>query len=495
MNLRPLAKLQTLLVCVLGGCATIDPRPDMDRASQHLEHAIGTATLYRPDDDTVVEQHVAALIAGGLSADEAVQVALINNPRLQASTYRLGISRADFVQSGLFTNPSLSFSLRWPDGGGLTNLQAGIAQNIAELWQIKHRKQAAERDLDRTILDVAREASTLALDVRIAYWRAVRARRERELAQENLALGQKLIDVTVSRREAGAGSDVDVNLARSLHIDFEFRMRSAALAAIEAHAAFAKLLGLTTPPVDIVLTDALAEPSDWSLTPELVITTALESRLDVQATKMAATAAEDRVAYEKARFLRSLELGLSTERSARNSRGGRDWLAETAYASAQSGQLTPPNLQPREDQSTDWVVGPEIGVELPIFDQNHAQIARAEYVHQQALKLLDALERELTQDAYVALDRAKTAAENARFYKESALPLREQGLTLAQGAYTAGRTTLLSVQEAQRLLLAARFGYVEAIANHVLAIVELERVAGRPFAKMIETSEPAENKP
>ncbi|MBK8269376.1 MAG: TolC family protein [Planctomycetes bacterium] len=128
------------------------------------------------------------------------------------------------------------------------------------------------------------------------------------------------------------------------------------------------------------------------------------------------------------------------------------------------------------------------GVELPLFDQNRAQIAKAEYVHQQALKVLDALERELTQEAYVGFERATTAAENARFYKEKVLPLRETGLSLAQGAYTAGRATLLSVQEAQRLLLEARAGYVETLMNHALAIVELERVAGRPFQRLLESA-------
>ena len=515
MNLRQLAKLQAFLLCPLAGCATVDPRADFDRTGQHVEAATGTATLYRPEDEAAIEQRVAALLSEGLTADEAVQVALLNNPRLQAALMRLGITRADFVQSGLFTNPNLSLSLRWPDGGGLTNLQAGLAQNIAELWQISYRKQAAEHELDRTILELAREASLLSLDARVAYWRAVRNDRERELACENLALTQRLIDVAISRRDAGAGSDVDVNLARSQHIDVELKLRNASLAAIEAHAALAKSLGLTTPPKEIVLVDALVEPGTWTLTPEAVIAAAMENRLDVQATKRAIAAANARVAYEKSRYLRSFELGLSAERSARNSRGDRDWLEETAFTSAQSGQLTPPNLQPRDKQSTDWVVGPEIGVELPIFDQNQAQIARSEYVHRQGVKLLDALERELTQDAYVALERAQAAAENAHFYKESALPLREQGLTLAQGAYTAGRTTLLSVQEAQRLLLAARFGYVEAITNHVLAIVELERVAGLPHTKLVATSarfnaidptatenpvtspasEPAENKP
>ena len=472
----------------LTGCAIVDPRADFDRASGYVEKAIGAVSLYRPDDDGVIAQRVATFMQNGLTADEAVLIALLNNARLQAAMIRLGVSRAEFVQSGLFTNPAVSFSLRWPAGGGLTNLQVGIAQNIAELWQIPRRKQAAEADLHRAIIEAAREACVLGLDARVAYWGAVRAERDRGLAGENLELGQKLIAMAVSRRDAGAGSDVDVNLARSQHIDLEIKLRNASLAAIEAHAALAKLLGLTTPPREIVLVEALAEPGIWTLTPEAVIASARESRLDVQATKLAVAAAKERVAYEKSRFPRSLELGLSVERSARYSRGGRDWLEETAYASAQAGQLTPPSLHPREEQSTDWVVGPEIGVELPIFDQNQAQIARAQYVHQQAMKLLDALEREITQDAHVAFEGAETAADNARFYMESVLPLREQGLTLAEGAYTAGQTTLLSVQEAQRLLLAARSGYVGAITHHVLAIVELERVAGRPIAALIQAS-------
>jgi cobalt-zinc-cadmium efflux system outer membrane protein len=485
MNRIPFAILATFLVWVASGCETVNPRPDIDRVGQHVEQAIGAPANFPMADDSLVEERVTAILAGGLTADEAVQIAMMNNPRLKSSLYRLGIGRAELVQSGLLSNPSLTFALRWPDGGGLTNLQAGLAQNVAELWQIKHRTRAAGRDLDRAILDVAREASLLALDVRVAYWRAVRAGREKELAQENVALGQKLIDLTVSRRDAGAGSDVDVNLAHSQHIDSEFQVRSAALAAVEAQAGLGRLLGLVSPPGDVTLTDPLAEPASWALSSEAIIAAAKNHRLDVQAARMAVTGAADRVALEKTRFLRSLELGLSTERSARGRRSGRDWLAETAAASAQSGQLTLPSFEPREERSTDWVVGPEIGVELPIFDQNQAQIARAEYVHQQAVTMLDALERELAQDAHLAVERAQAASDNLGFYKDRALPLRERGLTLAQAAYTAGRTTLLAVQESQRSLLSARLGYVEALAQYALALVEVERVAGTPFSALL----------
>lgn len=495
MNQKVVRKLYafhtiTLVQVLLAGCVTVDPRPDFDRTVQHVERAVGVAELYRPEDDPIIEQRVTSLLDDGLSAHDAIQIALLNNPQLQAATYRLGISRADFVQSGLFSNPTMSFSLRWPDGGGLTNLQAGMAQNIAELWQIPHRKQATKHELDRTILEVAREASVLAQDARVAYWRAVRADRERDLATENLTLAQKLVDVAISRRDAGAGSDVDVNLARSQHTSAELKRRKATLAAVEARAGLAKLLGVTTSPNELTLADELIEPTVWTVSAEQIVSTARVNRLDLQAAQMTVAAASARVEFEKSRFLRSLELGLSAERSARGSRGGRDFLAETAFASLQSGQVTPPSLEPREDQSTEWVIGPELGVELPIFDQNQAQITRAQYVKQQALKLLDALARELAQDAHVALERARTAADNALFYTETVLPLREQGLTLAHGAYTAGRTTLLSVQEAQRLLLEARSGRIETLTDYALAIVELERVAGRPLDQLLQAAAP-----
>ncbi|MBK8269375.1 MAG: TolC family protein [Planctomycetes bacterium] len=232
-----------MILVALTGCATVNPRADFDRAARAVDRAVGIDTLYRPDDGRDINRRVTELLDGGLSAEEAVQVALLNNPRLQAALFKLGISRAEVVQSGLFTNPTLAVSLRWPDGGGLTNLQAGLAQNIAELWQISYRKQAAERDLDRTVLEVAREASVIALDARTAYWRAVRAHRDGELARENLELAQTLHQLVISRREAGAGSDVDVNLAESQLMGTELWLRNAALATVEASAALATHLG------------------------------------------------------------------------------------------------------------------------------------------------------------------------------------------------------------------------------------------------------------
>jgi outer membrane protein TolC len=48
-----------------------------------------------------------------------------------------------------------------------------------------------------------------------------------------------------------------------------------------------------------------------------------------------------------------------------------------------------------------------------------------------------------------------------------------------------GRTPLLAVLDVQRGLLEARAGYVAALADASIAIVELERVAGLPAGALL----------
>ena len=92
---------------------------------------------------------MADLLREPLTVDDAVQVALLNNPSFQAGVAAVGASRADVVQSALFTNPSVSFGLAFPDAGGRSRLTAGLAQQISDLWQIPIRKKIAEAEVQK----------------------------------------------------------------------------------------------------------------------------------------------------------------------------------------------------------------------------------------------------------------------------------------------------------------------------------------------------------
>lgn len=488
--------LPGVFLVVLAGCTSVNPRPDYERVERHVAEAVGENALAPADDAEAVRALVAARLEGGLSADEAVQVCLLNNPRVRSALLRVGIARAELVQAGLFQNPSLSLSLRLPDGGGLSNLELGIAQNIAELWLIPIRKRVAEGELESAILEVARELSAVALEARAAYYSAVGLGREKDIVDENRAVAEQLLDAALARMQAGAGSSIDVNLARSEFMQTEVALRNAALAAFEGRRSLAVLLGIRTPPDDLVLTDKLPDPPAWTLTSESLVRTAEANRLDLRAATYFVDVAAARVQQEKMSVVANVEVGVGFERDARGRRGDRPWLADTLWASAEAGALTAPSLRPREKQPTDTILGPTLSLEVPVFDQNQAQIAKVQFIYEQALLNREALLLDVTQETRGAFQRARTAWDVANYYRDNFLPLLQENLELSRTAYRAGKISLLSVLEAQKLLLASRGRYVESLRNAAVAVTDLEKAIGTPLARVMSdvsttTTQPA----
>lgn len=437
---------------MITGCAAVNPQPDYNRATQVIAAATGAQAkgIYRPDNEAVIKGKVADLLAGGITATEAVQLCLINNPKLQAAFFNIGVASAEVVQSRLFSNPTLALSPRFPDGGGSTTFEASIAQNIADLWLIPVRQRAAQHRLDQAVLELAHEVNIIALDAKATYFKAARADRELALTRENVEITKQLADLARVREEAGVGTILDVNLADSELLQLELAFRAATVSRIAVRTELTKLLGLPLPPEDLHLSDSLPDPPQWTLHEERLIELARAHRLDLQAATNAVRAAEARTAEERRKALRVIEVG-----------GVRD----------------------AEDRS-----GLALSIELPLFDQNQAQVAVAEAQAEQAKKTHDALVLELTQETRLTYERAHAAWANTRFYQEKVLPLREGNLALSREAYRYGRASFLAVLEAERKLLDARAGYLEALQNSSTALVDLERVTGQPIANILATA-------
>jgi cobalt-zinc-cadmium efflux system outer membrane protein len=471
-----------------GGCASLDAQRDFERVGEHVEQAVGHGEIYRLGDDALIESKVRQMVDDGLTSETAVQICLLNNPRLQAAFLNVGIARADVVQSGLLSNPTFGISFKLPAGGGLAGLEAGLAQNLADLWQIPARKRAAERDLDREILTAARTASVLASEAKAAYYGAVAADLLTAISSENRDLVQRLLDMAVARREAGVGTDVEVNLSRSELGERVLTLRRAELAAYEARAELATLLGLETAPDRLLLIEPLPDPPDTPTTAEHLLEIALSQRLDIQAGLEAAAAAEARVREQCLRVFPSLEVGLAFERDERHRLRGGNLVNETARATAQAGTLTVPGLAPQAEEGHGVTLGPSISLELPIFDQNQAQIARARYAYAQAVKTLDAVTREVRQEVLLVYERARVAWENDAFYRDQLLPLRQSGLASAREAYRVGKVSFLAVLESQRTLVEARAGHVAAKLRSALALVQWQQATGRPIDAILSTA-------
>jgi cobalt-zinc-cadmium efflux system outer membrane protein len=468
---------------LLSGCATVDPHPDYERVGGLVQKTSGHPVGYRPGRDDQIESLIGEMLADGLSLDEAVRIALLNNPEVQGGFFDVGMARADVVQAGLWSNPTLGVSAQFPSGGGLANIEASLAQSIVELWQIPIRREVAERSLDQVVLRLARRIAEIARETKSSYHRAVAATKLHEIAGEHARIASELLDLARLRQEAGAGTAVDVNLAQGVVLEADLARQAARLEEADAMRVLAKLLGLTTDASTLVLRDELAsEPVDVSF--DDAVTIAGDHRLDLEAGRQVVAGAEANLRLEWRRVFPAVEIGLGLERAERKSQGGRDILADTARASIRERALTAPEIEPRSsrDRDTDLIIGPSLSIELPLFDQNQAGIAKAAFAYERSRKELESLARGIVQDVRGAVDRTRTARAVVTLFQDELLPLAGRSLELSRASYQAGKSSFLSVLEAQRFLLATKRGQVAALRDLATSLVTLEGELGVPVS-------------
>lgn len=487
MRLLGLAISANLLLALaaLPGCATVDPRPDYADARNLVTQSTDAPDLYDPSVDAGTHEQIDEWMADGLTTDEAVQIALLNNPRLQATMLSIGIARADLVQAGLLRNPTLGIGVLLPSGGGLANLQMDLAQNISDLWQIRPRKEAAAAELHATILQVAYEAVTLAARTKSTYFEVVGVQQQVALASQNLETTRKLHQATIGRRDAGVGTELDVNLSRELQVEAELALIQAELRAQQSLRQLAELLGWTEPD-NLRLNDSLPEEPAVALEADVLVDAALQHRLDAQVAFRRVTAAAHAYHLERRRSLPELDAGIGFERDERRSVSKPSTAYRLGRALISADRVAGLQLDPVPDTPDDqeYILGPSFSVELPIFDRNQAQIARAGYAYLESIKSFEAVVQAMVNEVHDAAQRTSAAWKSVTLFRGEAVPLAERNLRLAIESYETGRATFLYVLEAQRSYLQMQTRYLDSLIAAAKTIPELELRVGLPASKL-----------
>ena len=76
---RCAAVVMGLASALVMGCVRVDPRSDYERADRLVAERTGVEVAYHPDNEPMIEDKIAALLADWLTTDEGVQVALLND--------------------------------------------------------------------------------------------------------------------------------------------------------------------------------------------------------------------------------------------------------------------------------------------------------------------------------------------------------------------------------------------------------------------------------
>jgi len=382
-----------LAATLLAGCASFSADSGFGVVEQTAKQRLGKDLQWSRSaaDQAAIDQRVAALLARPLTADDAVQLALLNNRGLQASLQELGIGEAERVQAGRLPNPGFSFG-RLTRGSEI-ELERGLHFDLARLLALPQVQQLEARRFAQTQGSVTLAVLALAADTRRAHVNAVAA--EETVRYRRQVMQAADASAELARRMAQVGNFNKLQQAReqSFYADAALNLAQAMQAQGAARERLTRLLGLWGEQAAFRLPERLPDlPPAPAEQPEIE-RSAMAQRLDVQGARLAAEQTAKNLGLTRTtRFVNVLELG-----AVRNS---------SNEAPTQRG----------------W----ELGFELPLFDWGDARVARAEGVYMQAAHHAAATAINARSEVREAYGNYRSAYDIARHHRDEIVPLRKQ---------------------------------------------------------------------
>ena len=439
--------LATFLACLLGACSVPKEAgfPDVqkllqDRLAQRVHWNQGTP------EDAKVEQVVRDLLSKPLTADSAVQIALLKNRKLQAVYEELAIAQAEVVQAGLLQNPIFAATARFPDTPPKrSNVEFGIAQDFLDILMIPARRKIASDQFEQVKLEVADEVLSFALEVRTAYYNVVSARQVADMRKMIAYAAEQSAEL--ARRIHKAGNTSDLNLAneRAAYQQAKADWAEAEEHVLEHREHLTTLLGLWGSEIDWKTVKRLPDVPAKEFPLDRAVSLALSRRLDLAAGRWEVLVLSRSLGMVTGfRLIADLEFGVSGER-------------ET------EGQ---------------WVTGPEVAIRLPIFDQNQAAIAGLQAKLRQRQHRLAALAVEIRSEVRALRHRLMTTRYRIEHYLKVVIPLREQIVNLTLRQYNFMLVGAFELIEAKSMEYEAYEKYIEAVRDYWITRSQFLRAIG-----------------
>ncbi len=422
-----------VLSALVGGCATLPPPTTPSRLGDR------TGVEPRTEFNGAVAIPPGVTLQDGLTEDEAVAVALWNNPDFQLQLAELGFARADLLEAGLIRNPVLS--LLFPLGP--KQFEATLKWPIEVLWERPRRVAMARVANDRVAATLELHGLTLVQDVRIAFVEAALALDRTRLGEQSAGELDQVNQLTQARLNAGDISELE---ARSTAIEAARARQEAVRAALDAVLRLTDLrarLGLALEATDVTLAPVTTPLETCGAVPAL-LEEALASRPDIRAAELAMEEAGARLGWERSRI-----------------------IALTAVLDA--------NAQGKEG----FEMGPGVDIGLPFFDRNQVGRARAAAEMERASRGYVAARQRVATELRVATTQFDQALTMLATWRDTVVTPLEEQVRIATRAYADGEVSQLFVLDMTRRLTDARLRAREVEADLARALARTERAVGR----------------
>ncbi len=443
-GIRHAGRLPLALAAALSGCATMKPGLGFDDVRSQVSERAGVRTHWNNGTlaDDEARAAVASLLEAELTADAAVQLALLNNHELQAVYEGLSIAQADVVQAGLLRNPVFSGEVRFASGGGGTAVVLDVAQDFVSLLSMPLRRGRAEASFEAAKLRVTAGVLDMAYEVRTAFFDYQAAEQSRDMRRTVLEATAASYDLATRLRAAGNNRELDVLRERTFYEQSRLELAQAETAASRERERMNSLMGLWGEPSARWRASARLP----ALPDEAISLEGLESRAIGASLDLAILRREAEIAARSAGIARPFA-----------------WLDETQVGIA--GE--------RETEGG-WSVGPSVALPIPLFDQGQATIGEAQARYRQASERLVARAVEIRARVRAAHGDVLAAQQRVRFYEGVILPLRSQIIEQTQLQNNAMQVSAFELLQAKRDQITAGGEYVGALHDYWRARATLD---------------------
>jgi cobalt-zinc-cadmium efflux system outer membrane protein len=439
-----------LLVVALAvsGCASTSPEASFRDVAAMVEQRTGHALYWnrRTPEDARVAAAIGEMVKHDLTLDEAVQIALLNNRTLIATYEELSIGQADLVQAGLLRNPTFRARMTTAEADRLDpNLELGVAWDFLDVLMLPAKRKIAATQLEATKLRVADAVLDVTAETKRAYFELVTAQQVAAMRAVVADAAEASADLTAQQAAAGNASELSLANEQSTLEQFRLDLARARADVVLARERLTRLLGLWGLEARFTVPSRLPElPRDEPPIAHLE-STAMARRLDLESLRKEREAIGRTLSLvESSRFTPGLGVAVDVAR------------LDTGHVA----------------------VAPGAEVELPLFDQKQALVARMEALFRQADDRLRARAVELRSEVRAAHARAELARSTALQYRTRILPLRERVVALSQQHYDAMLLGVYQLLAAKQSEVNGYREYIETTRDYWIARVDLERAVG-----------------
>ena len=448
----------------LSACAKFSADGGMSVVADQTGNILGSDALkIRTEEESAAAQaRVAGLLTKPLSAESAVQIALLNNRGLQAAYNDLGISEAEMIEASLPPAPTLSLARLT---GAELEIERQLVQNVLALLTLPRRREIAEDRFKAAQIRAVDATLRTAVDARRAYYRAVAAAQVVKFLEEARLSADSVSDLAKKLGETGALPKLDQAREHAFYADVSGELAIARLKQRSDKEKLNRALGLWGKTITYRLPGRLQALPAKPRKADDIETEAVTSRVDLEvARRDIEVLAKEYGLTDATHFIDVFEVsGVS--------RLERKPVTNVNYALTNPGPMLTKTETPAVEKTPRR--GFNVSLQIPIYDFGEARTRRAEEMYLRAVNLMIDKAVNVRADAREAYQAYRGAYDISRYYEKEILPLREIISAQTLLKYNGMLSDLFGLLTDARARIAANVQAIQAKRDFWLAETDL----------------------